>query len=378
MIAPKGEFAHVGSGLIQVIDDTAVTAMANAFTPGDELLVDWDHWSHDDDKPTAAAGWIQNLISRPDGLWGQIRWSGPGAIAVKSGEYRYISPVWLASDCESLGNDRVRPLRLYDAALTNKPNLKGIAALSNRQQNLIEEESETTSTLAAKQDAADKFSEEPVHKFSQLVRSLQNKEKLRFEDAWNRAERQFSRAFQNAIIASARDADPSLTWVRFANAAREKLASERAKSAPADAPLAKFSQLVRRYQNTKGLRFEEAWDQCSREAPILFHNAVRASGMRNADQSPTWVKLLESKASRNFPLEPGPFDLNEPTMTTGACPFTRWDSTVNGYAAHYEVPYEEAWEMCKHAKPGLFAQYVSSFQSQVEPKINPALRSSFQ
>ena len=51
---------------------------------------------------------------------------------VVGGRYRFLSPVWAKSDCEDLGNDRLRPVRLLNAAVTNDPNLKGILPLSNR------------------------------------------------------------------------------------------------------------------------------------------------------------------------------------------------------------------------------------------------------
>jgi len=54
------------------------------------------------------------------------RWSGSGLTAVTNGEYRFVSPVWFKEDCEDLGGDRMRPLKLSDAGLTNQPNLRGL------------------------------------------------------------------------------------------------------------------------------------------------------------------------------------------------------------------------------------------------------------
>jgi phage I-like protein len=137
-LAPKGEFPHPDSGLVQIIDDTALAAMASRFDeeskrpnfPG--LLVDFDHFSYDPEKSSTAAGWITALEPRDDGLWGQIRWSDEGQSALEKGRFRLISPTWLARDVEPLGNQRIRPLRLDTAGLTNHPNLRGMAPLSNR------------------------------------------------------------------------------------------------------------------------------------------------------------------------------------------------------------------------------------------------------
>jgi hypothetical protein len=140
-LAPFGEFGHPEEQVVQVIDEAAVRAMAARFRqefpagwPG--LLVDYEHLSHEPRGSTEAAGWIEGLEARPDGLWAAIRWSQAGRAAVEGGQYRYLSPTWMREECESLpaanGAMRVRPLRLNDAAVTNRPNLSGLTPLSDR------------------------------------------------------------------------------------------------------------------------------------------------------------------------------------------------------------------------------------------------------
>ena len=145
-LAPIGEFPHAESGAVQVIDAEAVQAMATAFQAGTELLIDFEHESHDPDKRTEAAGWIQNVEARADGLWMQPRWSDSGTACILGGRYRYISPVWLAKDCQQLSGNRVRPLRINDAGLTNSPNLKGLVPLANRQGNPAPDPTKKTPT----------------------------------------------------------------------------------------------------------------------------------------------------------------------------------------------------------------------------------------
>jgi hypothetical protein len=191
-LAPFGEFLHAVAGVVQVVDEEACTAMAARFAADAAvanfagLLVDFDHFSLDGERRTEAAGWIMGLEYRgpraeggnlkPEfgkpgdetaknakdanrdgkdgpssfpsgttarqspadaGLWAKIRWSDVGEEAVKGGRYRFLSPVWARSDCVDLGTDpangrdRVRPVRLLNAAVTNDPNLKGLRALSN-------------------------------------------------------------------------------------------------------------------------------------------------------------------------------------------------------------------------------------------------------
>ncbi len=137
-LAPLGEFPHAAAGVVQVVDVESCTAMvarfkADAAVPNFAgLLVDFDHFSLDDRARSEAAGWIVDLVGRETGLWGNIRWSDVGEDAVKGGRYRFLSPVWARSDCVDLGNGRVRPVRLLNAAVTNDPNLKGLVPLANR------------------------------------------------------------------------------------------------------------------------------------------------------------------------------------------------------------------------------------------------------
>ena len=139
-VAPIGTFKHRASGTTQVIDAEAVKSMVDTFHAEEKaagqhwpgVLVDFDHFSHDAEKPTVAAGWIEDLQNRDDGLWAKIRWSDLGEEAVKGGRYRLISPVWNRSECEELGGETIKPLRLDRVAVTNDPNLKGMVPMSNR------------------------------------------------------------------------------------------------------------------------------------------------------------------------------------------------------------------------------------------------------
>jgi len=135
-IIPMGMFPHP-SGDKQLIDATACEAIVNRFKADAAaanfggILVDYDHFSLDTDKPSEAAGWIMDLQNRADGVYAQIRWAGDGEAKVKSGAYRYVSPVWNRADCVTV-DGALRPMRLSTVALTNDPNIKVTKPLSNR------------------------------------------------------------------------------------------------------------------------------------------------------------------------------------------------------------------------------------------------------
>ena len=133
-VVPKGDFPHAEAGVVQVLDDAALTAIFNDLkSRGSDVLIDNDHFSYDPDKDSAAMGWAaEDYQLRGDGIWAKPRWTAPGADALKNGVKRFISPVFLPTDVQPLGGNRVRPLRLDTWGLTNAPNMRGMVPLSNR------------------------------------------------------------------------------------------------------------------------------------------------------------------------------------------------------------------------------------------------------
>lgn len=128
-LAPFGDHPHKNG--LQRFDRAAGEAILAAYNAAGrpELLIDFDHESHDNDKSTEAAGWIANLELRADGLWAKPRWSDTGEAAVRNGRFRYTSPVWA---CDEAPGGILVPIELIDVALTNKPNLKNLKPISNR------------------------------------------------------------------------------------------------------------------------------------------------------------------------------------------------------------------------------------------------------
>ena len=137
-LVPRGEYPHPGSGLVQILDDAAFEAMTNRFQAEAAkpnfagILVDQEHWSYEPDRSSEAFGWIREIQNRADGLWGRIDWTDLGKAALTNKRYKFVSPVWMPNQVESLGNKKVRPLRLDSAGLTNNPNLRGMVPLTNR------------------------------------------------------------------------------------------------------------------------------------------------------------------------------------------------------------------------------------------------------
>ena len=105
-IEAKGEHPNKRAGVVQVIDDAACFAITAAFNsqasapgyPG--MLIDHEHFKHDQDKETVAYGWLTALANRADGIYGQIRWTDTGRKAVDGGDYRFFSTEYDPEDIE--------------------------------------------------------------------------------------------------------------------------------------------------------------------------------------------------------------------------------------------------------------------------------------
>lgn len=92
------------------------------------LVIDYEHQTllaRENGKPAPAAGWINALDVRDDGLYASdVQWTADAATLIESKQYRFISPVfgWDKRD----GSVR----SLGPAALTNNPGLDGLTDLA--------------------------------------------------------------------------------------------------------------------------------------------------------------------------------------------------------------------------------------------------------
>lgn len=108
------------------------------------LLVDFDHFSCDDDKSTRAAAWIENVECRGSELWAQMRLSASGRAALEGGDYRHFSPVLGFPPRQYTEGETVHPAALLGGALTNQPTFRGMVPLSNRQDSATTTTTEVT------------------------------------------------------------------------------------------------------------------------------------------------------------------------------------------------------------------------------------------
>lgn len=136
-----------------LVDKRSIGRILAAFQMrGNDLVVDYEHATMKTNGEAApAAGWIQELEARDDGLWARISWTNKGADFIRAREYRYFSPV------VKLDKER-RVTELLNVALTNFPALAKIEALAAKFGELdIEAYASTDADKAAQEERAKKF-----------------------------------------------------------------------------------------------------------------------------------------------------------------------------------------------------------------------------
>ncbi len=142
--------------VVQVLDSISADNLLVAFNDAAKtpnfggVLVDFDHFSMDTDKESRAAMWIEQLEKRADGMWFKARVTDSGRAALRGGDYRFISPVFDVPSKQYQPGQRVRPISLESAGLTNDPRIKGGVPISNRSASSVV----TVATSASPDEAA--------------------------------------------------------------------------------------------------------------------------------------------------------------------------------------------------------------------------------
>lgn len=148
-----------------------------------KLAIDYEHQSFSRfntraDGLSPAAGWIGGLELRDDGLWAvDVSWTERAAELLRSGEYRYFSPVIFWSD-----EQRTTVAGLGPVALTNDPAMRGVKSLAARRDGEATSEPETAGadgvemTVAAREDVLERRLAQARRETQQLREELHARE----------------------------------------------------------------------------------------------------------------------------------------------------------------------------------------------------------
>ncbi|KAA8387879.1 hypothetical protein FOH24_12920 [Acetobacter tropicalis] len=112
-----------------VLKDPAGVIKRSMHMAGGKLVVDENHSTHvagPKGESTPAVGWVVELASRQDGIWGKVNWTRRGAELMGDKAYRGISP--------AIGSKPDGTVEWIEAvSLTNRPNF-GVTTLHSQNQ----------------------------------------------------------------------------------------------------------------------------------------------------------------------------------------------------------------------------------------------------
>ena len=115
-------------GPYRLSDMQSVISATRAYHGPQDIVIDYDHQSDYAAVPgvggqAPAAGWIDDLEARADGLWGRVEWTPAATEKLAAREYRYLSPVFTY---DAAGNVQM----ILRAGLTNSPalDIKAVAS----------------------------------------------------------------------------------------------------------------------------------------------------------------------------------------------------------------------------------------------------------
>ncbi|WP_244467939.1 phage protease [Nitratireductor soli] len=130
-LLPAGEI-QTGDGRGPYRVRNPATVLSASLGPGERLPIDENHATDlaaPRGEPAPARGWIVELQSRDDGVWGRVEWTASGRRLVVGRAYRGLSPV-----IRHLKNGEVTAI--LRASLVNRPNLRGLTALHQEGQDM--------------------------------------------------------------------------------------------------------------------------------------------------------------------------------------------------------------------------------------------------
>jgi hypothetical protein len=132
-LSPLGDFRHARG--VQRVDRSAAEAMVAQFNSFrgrlGRLFGGVPFYVGHPDLPGAseivdrkAYGWIAEIETREDGLYGRVKWSDAGRELLRNAHFKFYSPYWEAREIGSENGHRVfRPVALISVGLTNQPNI---------------------------------------------------------------------------------------------------------------------------------------------------------------------------------------------------------------------------------------------------------------
>ena len=122
------------SGSFELQEDDYKQMIFNAEQRDLDIVVDYEHATIYNPDKAPAAGWIKitDLKAEEGDLYCKIGWTSTAAKHIDEGEYKYLSPVFVANSYDEI-TDKNIGWTLHSVALTNKPFLSELDPIANKQ-----------------------------------------------------------------------------------------------------------------------------------------------------------------------------------------------------------------------------------------------------
>jgi uncharacterized Zn finger protein (UPF0148 family) len=140
-LVPRGELPNKAAGVVQVLDEQALnsilTDLRSTKAKNGGLYLGEEHFIYNADMSSQAFAWAKEFEKDDQGIWATVyEPTDVGATALKNKRFKWTSFVADAEQpgaVQSLGNGRVRILKIDTVGFTNFPNGKALLTpLSNR------------------------------------------------------------------------------------------------------------------------------------------------------------------------------------------------------------------------------------------------------
>lgn len=122
-VAPEGEWRGHPDGEFALSRQAFAAAIDVFNAQKNPIAIDYGHASTEPGE-APAAGWGQEFAIRDDGMWCRVEWTARAATAIRAGEYRFCSAVFLFDAPDRRSGQRA-PCQLHSIALTNVPFIDG-------------------------------------------------------------------------------------------------------------------------------------------------------------------------------------------------------------------------------------------------------------
>lgn len=145
LVFPKGEPRPNDTRLWEITDADLQRVVSDFATRTEQLPIYYVH-GEDPTKGKRAAGWIDKLEVREDGLYAHVRFTDEALTEIRAGMWGFRSPGFEAEEIDG----KAHPIRLYEVSLVNEPAIGGMPAINASKENEMAETKTTTQTAAKK------------------------------------------------------------------------------------------------------------------------------------------------------------------------------------------------------------------------------------